>query len=260
MCRPEDHRTDWRASFDGALLELLETAPFAALLRILTEEASRRGLVTGTGHRLHFVAQSDLPVGVPYEAWIASTGGVPTRDNAHDRYNALMWLHCPLTKAALNRAQAQALTQQTDPSRRGPVRDAATLWDENLLVLVASTPAQAERCRMALCTHDWSGLFMRDRSTWFNGWHPRAFGHALIEKLCRPYKAITAHGLIITAERADWPWLDPLLARRVDMGLTPRPFLPIPVMGIPGWDVANGHPAFYDDPRVFRLARDRPPV
>jgi len=163
-------------------------------------------------------------------------------------------------KSRLNRAQAQALTQQTDPSRRGPVRDAATLWDENLLVLVASTPAQAERCRMALCTHDWSGLFMRDRSTWFNGWHPRAFGHALIEKLCRPYKAITAHGLIITAERADWPWLDPLLARRVDMGLTPRPFLPIPVMGIPGWDVANEHPAFYDDPQVFRLARDRPPV
>ena len=260
MRRSEGCRTDWRASFDATLLELLETVPYGSLLQTLTQEASRRGLVTGEGRPLHFIAQSELPVGASYEAWIASTGGVPTRDNAHDRYNALMWLHCPHTKAALNRVQAQALTQQTDRSRRGPMRDIATLWDENLLVLVAATPAQAERCHRALRTHDWPTLFIRDRSAWFHDWHPRVFGHALMEKLCRPFKAITAHSLIVTSESADWSCLDVLLAERVNSGPTPRPFLPLPVMGIPGWDAANQQPEFYDDPQVFRAPRARSPA
>jgi len=31
-----------------------------------------------------------------------------------------------------------------------------------------------------------------------------------------------------------------------------RPFVPLPVLGVPGWWPANDDLAFYDDPAVFR--------
>ena len=34
-----------------------------------------------------------------------------------------------------------------------------------------------------------------------------------------------------------------------------KPFLPLPVLGVPGWWPANENPGFYDDADVFRPAR-----
>jgi hypothetical protein len=31
-----------------------------------------------------------------------------------------------------------------------------------------------------------------------------------------------------------------------------KPFLPLPVLGIPGWWAPNENPGFYDDTQVFR--------
>jgi hypothetical protein len=39
-----------------------------------------------------FIPQEDLPEGVAYEAHISATGNVPTRENLHDFFNALVWL------------------------------------------------------------------------------------------------------------------------------------------------------------------------
>ncbi|HEY1393560.1 MAG TPA: DUF3025 domain-containing protein, partial [Methylibium sp.] len=42
---------------------------------------------------LRFVPQTELPDGEAYEAYIHRTACVPTRDNLHDFFNGLVWLH-----------------------------------------------------------------------------------------------------------------------------------------------------------------------
>jgi hypothetical protein len=39
---------------------------------------------------------------------------------------------------------------------------------------------------------------------------------------------------------------------------TPRQLAPLPVQGIPGWDAANAHAAYYANQEVFRPARKPP--
>ena len=41
---------------------------------------------------LRFVDQDELPAGTAYEAFIARTGRVPTRNNMHDLYNGMALL------------------------------------------------------------------------------------------------------------------------------------------------------------------------
>ena len=66
-------------------------------LNAAVDELRAQGLpmLTGQGQALHFIAQADLPEGVAYEAHIAQTGGVPTRLNLHDFFNASIWLTFP---------------------------------------------------------------------------------------------------------------------------------------------------------------------
>ena len=45
----------------------------------------------------------DLPEGVAYEEFIGATGGVPTRDNLHDFFNAPRLAHFPADQAAIER-------------------------------------------------------------------------------------------------------------------------------------------------------------
>ena len=52
---------------------------------------------------VRFVAQTELPAGEAYEAFIARTGCVPTRDNLHDLFNGPV---CP--------------TETRSPSRSSP--------------------------------------------------------------------------------------------------------------------------------------------
>ena len=46
---------------------------------------------------------------------------------------------------------------------------------------------------------------------------------------------------------------DPLLLTAAEWAA--KPFLPLPVLGIPGWWPANEDPTFYADMSVFRPAR-----
>ena len=82
------------------------------------------------------------------------------------------------------------------------------------------------------------------------------FGHALLEKLVSPWKSVTAH--VYQAERAInfESALDQSLAQDLQPErLATKPFVPLPVLGIPGWCPENAIPAFYDDLAVFRPAR-----
>ncbi len=63
---------------------------------------------------------------------------MPTRDNLHDFFNGLAWLHFPQAKRCLNELQAAEIDQRRrGRPPRGPLRDALTLFDENGAVLDA---------------------------------------------------------------------------------------------------------------------------
>lgn len=247
------HQSPWWQSFDAEVLAAIHGLSFDRLLSWLNDRAQGTGIVSGRGAPLSFVPQSQLPSGIAYESWIAKTGEVPTRDNLHDRYNALMWLTFPKTKAKLNAVQASELDRLGMTGKRGPVRDAATLWDENLVVVLAQE--SANELQAALDLHDWQTLFLKNRSHWHTRWHLVPFGHALLEKLASPYKAITGHAIVQEMSSRDRHQLDVVLSDRVHLGMNTAIFRPLPVMGVPGWDAANQAEDFYADPKVFRLSR-----
>lgn len=240
----------WCCAFDADTLARVTHLPYSSLLVWLNDCARSLGAVTGRGQPLRFVSQSELPVAMPYERWIAQTGAVPTRDNLHDRYNALIWLSAPLTKARLNAVQADEIDRLGAGGLRGTVRDAATLWDENLVVVVARQ--DQDLLISALQSHEWSRLFLDYRDHWHQYWQIVPFGHALLEKLATPYKAITGHAIVESMPLFDWPLLDRQLLTKVHSTMSNQAYRPLPVMGIPGWDPANEDPQFYSDSSVFR--------
>jgi len=199
---------------------------------------------------VRFVPQAELPAGMAYEQFIFDTRRVPTRDGLHDFFNALCWLHFPQTKRHLNQLQAAQIAQAGVQAVRGPVRDAITVFDENAALLQAP-----DALWQALLARDWPRLFIELRPLWAQA-QLVLFGHALLEKLLAPRKAITAHVVRLPAGCGDLAAADAWLAR--DLGaarLAEKPFAPLPVLGVPGWWPANADPAFYADARVFRPAR-----
>jgi hypothetical protein len=181
---------------------------------------------------------------VPYETYIARHGEVPTRDNAHDLLNGLVWLaHTPL-KWRLNALQAQALDEQGVQQRRGPLRDALTVFDENGALWPDPDPLLLQ----AWQRRDWQALFVHHRARW-EGQDVVVFGHALLDSLLNaPRKGLTAHVLIHPEPMA--------LAAA---GWAAKPFLPLPLCGIPGWWPGQDSPHFYEDPKVFRPLRNLNP-
>ncbi|WP_370454866.1 DUF3025 domain-containing protein [Paucibacter sp. KBW04] len=193
---------------------------------------------------LRFVPQELLPEGEAYERFVHRTASVPTRDNAHDLLNGLIWLLWPRLKARLN---ALHMSERGDlrGSTRGPLRDALTVLDENAAFLSAPQPL----CE-ALRARDWQRLFIELRDDWQQA-QLLPFGHALLEKLMLPRKPICAHVLIL-------PTLDEAsVCAALDdpEWLARKPFVPLPVLGVPGWWPANESADFYADPQVFRPPR-----
>ena len=192
---------------------------------------------------LRFVPQHVLPDGEAYETFIARTACVPTRDNLHDLFNGLVWLQFPQLKRRLNELQAQQLHQSGVATTRGAVRDALTLFDENAVLWQAPAVLVS-----ALRQRDWRALFVTHRAAWPDA-RVTLFGHALMEKLTQPRKAITAHvWLVPEAVDLQAHLIDTLTPER----LAGKPYLPLPVLGVPGWWPANRDASFYDDASVFR--------
>lgn len=196
---------------------------------------------------LRFVAADSAPEGEAYEAFIFRTACVPTRDNVHDLFNGLAWLHFPLAKRRLNELQAAEIARHGVGATRGPLRDALTLFDENGAVLDAPPSLWN-----ALVARDWHRLFVTHRSLWHEA-RMLVFGHALLEKLQSPRKAATAHVLMAPGAGKSIDGTDAAIASTLEPAhLARKPFTPLPVLGIPGWWAPNEAPDFYDDPRVFR--------
>jgi hypothetical protein len=248
------------------------TSVLPAAERVLQESDWRRGLNAAAkdiglqNHRsqpISFVPQSDLPPGVAYETFISESGSIPTRDNLHDFFNALVWLTYPNIKVQLNALQAREIAQREQsaafaPSSRGRLRDAATIFDENAVLLLTSNAAVSDMLRH----HAWRHLFIEQRKQFEQDCRVYLFGHALMEKLVSPYKAITGHTWVVEAESAILAmpgsdiqaWLDAKVAAQLQGGLNTSDFRHLPVLGVPGWWPVQDED-FYADRAVFRPAR-----
>jgi hypothetical protein len=93
------------------------------------------------------------------------------------------------------------------------------------------------------------------RAQWHAGIVPVVIGHALLEKLVRPYKGITAQVIVLDCHDSHTDLLDvdrraAAFVQRTD--LAPSELAPLPVLGIPGWWPDNHERAFYADTQVFR--------
>jgi hypothetical protein len=233
----------------------------ADFVEMLAREARAAGHLTGKGRPLSFIEQAELPIGAAYEAHIAATGGVPTRHNLHDFFNALMWFAHPRVKAMLNAHQAREIERDGVQGSRGAARDFLTLFDENAMLFVCADPCLSA----ALTAFDWRRLFVKERAAWGTRCEARVFGHALLEKLVAPYKACTGHAWIVAApvDYFGWQpdrrqaWLDETVAASLAdaIVLENGRYSPLPVLGVPGFWPANAEPAFYDDAAVFRAGR-----
>ncbi|MBI5279535.1 MAG: DUF3025 domain-containing protein [Burkholderiales bacterium] len=198
---------------------------------------------------VQFVAQRALPEGAAYEQFIFETGQCPVREGLHDFFNGLVWHAFPRTKSALNRLQAEAIGRDGIAGKRGAVRDAITVFDENGALLDAPGPLWE-----ALLAREWHRLFVELRPLWAQA-RLLIFGHALLEQLAQPRKGLTAH---VWAEGPSGFSGEPdawLAGRTTAQRLQGKPFAPLPVLGVPGWWPGNADFCFYDDPLVFRPRR-----
>ncbi|WP_116473279.1 DUF3025 domain-containing protein [Zobellella maritima] len=205
-----------------------------------------------------------MDMGHYYEEAVA-TGQVPTREqNWHDFFGAVIWWQFPRTKALLNRQHMEDI-QRMGVKSRTPRRDRLTHFDECGLVLVAPDQQELETL---LREHDWHGLFLEKRSRWQRDWLPFVFGHALYEQALAPFIGLTGKCLVLQAEAGfyrlsppeQYQWLDQALADTInsrDIFSRPRPLLPLPLLGIPGWWPANEQPEFYANTDYFRPKRNR---
>ncbi|RJG07179.1 DUF3025 domain-containing protein [Noviherbaspirillum cavernae] len=260
---------DWSRPWLAPLLPTVEPILAGANWhQDINEIATRIGLENHCGLPVRFVAQADLPLGTPYEAFISATGGVPTRDNLHDFFNALVWLTFPKIKTQLNALQAAEIFKHTASpgiphphgASRGKLRDAATIFDENAALLVARDAQIVD----ALCNHRWHDVFQTRRAAFGSDWEVWPFGHALMEKLVTPYKSITAHALPVMAGDGFFAmpfeekrrWLDAVASRHLAAGVSTAEFTPLPILGIPGWWHEQDD-AFYGDTTVFRPKKVR---
>lgn len=240
----------WQAQPEQLHLALNRSLPHGLEAQIPSKQNDPQNKTPGASvsTAFSFVPQQDLPADTAYESFVFQQRQIPTRNNAHDFFNGLCWLRFPQTKAQLNFLQAQTIATQGVGAHRGALRDALTLFDENTALLCA--PASLWE---SLKNKQWLDLFVTNRDAWQQV-KLVLFGHALLEKLLQPYKGITAHVLclpmpLLTSDEAVDAWLCQQLTATF---LQTKPFLPMPLAGVPGWWPQNETPAFFEDKKVFR--------
>ncbi len=214
-----------------------------------------------------FVAQTPLLLadGLHYEQRIAA-GALATREgDAHDFFNALVWLRHPQLKWALNRRQCMDIESMGTKARsRGQY--AMTHFDEaGAIVWLADDDALS-----CWDSHEWEGLFGHHREAWGTRIAVTVFGHALLEHTAQrdflPMGrciAVRVDAVEITARSdehaviAQWPDNESKIAiaiRNGDLLTDPQQLRPLPLAGLPGWH-ADGHISNFFDLPCFRPAR-----
>jgi len=208
-----------------------------------------------------FVAQTPelLQDGLHYEARIAQRQQIATREhNWHDLLNAVIWLRHPELKSALNARQCAEISRIGAKQRTRP-QCALTHFDEAGIVVLLR-----DACLLELWdTHDWHGLFWRERAAWHDGRvQVEVFGHALLEHALAPGQLLVGKALAV--------WQDDLpvqaqnaqrnkstlsaVAAAIGQGRLlndPQELRPLPLSGIPGWRNENEIEDFYRSAPCF---------
>jgi len=223
------------------------------------------GIATSRGKPLRFVPPREHTDRERryYELHIAETGEVETRPgNWHDLFNALAWVTFPRAKAAINAQHAAILDERGDAEakRRGPERDALTLFDEGGIAVLST---RRELLRL-IVDFEWKALFWHRREELRRHLRFLAFGHALFEKALEPHLGMVAKTIFLAADRlpddaALIPSVDASLAAHFEDRAhfaSPKRMAPMPVLGIPGWHADTCYETFYDDPHHFRGRKD----
>lgn len=228
--------------------------------------------IHNTDKKLTFTSQDDLPNGTSYEQFIFHQHKIPTRNNLHDWFGACIWSYFPKTKALLNHKHCQNFTQN---NQRNRLRDTITVFDENGAILVVSDEMIGEAIADSLAKFDWQHCLVDNRFYWHNPINPKAndkaqimiFGHALLEQLITPRKALCSHTVIINVPstffglslKDKYAFIDECLCWQMDKflqdGVTPQMLNPLPILGVPYFWKENQNPDFYQDSFVFRKGR-----
>lgn len=253
---------DWSRPWLASILAAAENILAQEDWRDALNQAARAaGLLNHRDLPLQFIPQEELPEGVAYESHISAAGKVPTRENLHDFFNALVWLSFPQIKRQLNALQAAQIETLGIGKSRGPARDAATIFDENAALLVLESSERGHRLLNCLREHQWQQAFIEHRDDFATVAQVWSFGHALMEKLVQPYKGITAHAWVVWVSpeffKQDLSLQAAQLDRQVSTQLqshtlTTADYTPLPVLGVPGWWTEQDQ-EFYADEKVFRI-------
>ena len=154
-----------------------------------------------------------------------------------------------------NRKQRVAAAAAPVRHARTRERDAATLVDESGLILACADAELVELLRRRA----WKALFVEARARVEAAFVPLAVGHGMLDKLRLPWRGITAHVLVVPLAAGDPA--DPAVIAALDAGaaarihaapFSPASLLPLPVVGLPGWDAEALGLRLYDDVSVFR--------
>lgn len=221
----------------------------------------------GSQYNINFVPQNQFTDDPRYyEQIIFEERNIPTRVNWHDFFNGIIWCQFPLTKQYLNR-QHQHQIKQFGLKQRSAVRDRITHFDECGLLLF-SRPNNLVK---ALQNHAWTRLFIENKTNWHTNIIPVIFGHALWEMLMQPFIGLTAKVYIIELEDNEFDSLhlahenmaglqtfyqtcDEILLNHVTINKKlhqKRPWLPMPLLGIPGWSTFVQDDKFYSNQDYF---------
>lgn len=226
--------------------------------------AAAQGIETVSGRPLRFVPPARPAEGErrTYEEQVLATGEVATRPcNWHDLFNALAWLAFPRTKARINAQHVAILAEggEEEALRRGPERDALTLFDEGGVIVASGSP----QLLRLVAEREWKELFWRRRAEHAASLAFFAFGHSLYEKGLAPYPGIVAKTIFVRVDELFFVLPEEAQVARVDEAAaehfsnrmrfaTPRAMSPLPVLGIPGWHPDTAREAWYDDERHFQ--------
>lgn len=203
-------------------------------LEAWSEAARRAGVRNSGGTPVTFIPHSPRKRGGTwaldsmYDAHIFRRGQIPSRErNWHDFFNMAIWRTFPFAKAAINRAQYEALLRWLPgtsgaklPGARLPEQDTLALLDEGGVLVAVSGAASDDA--PPLSEADAAIAMDEGRATVV------LFGHALLEHLVTGHGEVRGASVILAAHA--WPKekpaflaaLDVALARSVERGVSVR--------------------------------------
>lgn len=209
------------------------------------------------GQRERFVAQTAalLEDGLHYEQRIAERGAIATREaNWHDLFNAYAWLRYPSLKRALN-AQQMAEIAIMGTRDRSRAQYAMTHFDEAGVIV----SLKDRRLLDLWDSHDWHGLFWRERCAWTDGRAcVQVFGHALLEHALSPGKLLVGKALVFLGPGSG----DQMVAAAADgigagkLLRDPLDLRPLPLSGLPGWRADSEVESFHRHAECYQPRRE----